>query len=69
MVQCFRTMVQSRFAKIVQSCNSLVLLGLQDFEIWFVEVAFSISFGLVCLGLNTIANSALTTIITGYISI
>nr|DAV89808.1 MAG TPA: hypothetical protein [Caudoviricetes sp.] len=42
MVQCFRTMIQSRFSKIVQSCNSLVLLGLQDFESWFVEVRFSI---------------------------
>nr|DAW01634.1 MAG TPA: hypothetical protein [Caudoviricetes sp.] len=62
-------MVQSRFSKIVQSCKPLVLLYLQDFESWFVEVAFSISFGLVCLGLNTIANSVFTTIITGYISI
>nr|DAR87165.1 MAG TPA: hypothetical protein [Caudoviricetes sp.] len=30
---------------------------------------FSIFFGLVCLGLNAIANSALTTIITGYIRV
>ena len=69
MVQCFRTMVQSRFSKIVQSCNSLVLLGLQDFESWFVEVAFYPKACLVCLGLIATANSALATITTGYIVI
>ena len=62
-------MVQFGFSKIVQSREPLVLLYLQDFEIWFVEVPICVSFGLVCLGLNTIANSVLTTIITGYISI
>ena len=47
-------MVQFGFSKIVQSCKPLVLLYLQDFENWFVEVP--IYCYLVTIGLGLIAS-------------
>nr|DAF98319.1 MAG TPA: hypothetical protein [Siphoviridae sp. ctaDn21] len=40
MVQCFRTIVQFCFLIHLGSCRPLILLILQDFIFWFVEVPF-----------------------------